>query len=171
MSFLSQGTFCGREVHFGMQKIDDGGATGETLLHTHYQGSNHGLVPSCVLAEYIPEALVRDFVHWYHHETGEIELRRSTPWTTDPNGWLLKYVHSTWSLTRGIRHIISPLGGTARHISAILISLDTVMHMHGSTIQYLRYRPVGRAITYKYVNYADLPMDHFTLRLGRFLAE
>ncbi|KAK6866259.1 hypothetical protein PG995_002787 [Apiospora arundinis] len=131
MSFLSQGTFCGREVHFGMQKIDDSDATGEMLLHTHYQGSNHDLVPSRVLAEYIPEALVRDFVHWYHHETGEIELRHhSTPWTTDPNGWLLKYGYGTWTLTRGTRHIISPLSDTARHMSAILKPLDTAMHMH-----------------------------------------
>ncbi|KAK7985571.1 hypothetical protein PG988_003193 [Apiospora saccharicola] len=131
MSFLSQGTFCGREVHFGMQSIGDGGASKELLLHTHYQGSNHDLVPSRVLSEYIPEALVRDFVHWYHHETGEIELRRrSTPWTTDPNGWLLKYGYGTWTLTRGTRHIISPLSETALHISVILKPLDTVMHLH-----------------------------------------
>ncbi|KAK8112290.1 uncharacterized protein PG998_008747 [Apiospora kogelbergensis] len=132
MSFLNQGTFCGREVHFGMQSITDKGAEQEELLlHTYYQGSDHDLVPSRVLADYIPEALVRDFVHWYHHKTGEIELRpRSTPWTTDPNGWLLKSFKGTWTLTRGIRHMISPLSNTARHISAILKPLDTVMHMH-----------------------------------------
>lgn len=131
MSFLSQGTFCGREVHFGMQKTDDSGATEEMLLHTHDHKSDHDLVPARVLAGYIPEALVRDFVHWYHHETGEIELRRrSTPWTTDPDGWLLKHGHGTWTLARGNRHVISPLSNAARHVSAILQPLETVMHMH-----------------------------------------
>ena len=132
MFFLSQGTFCGREVHFGMQSITDKGAKEEELLlHTHYQGSNHDLVPSRALADYIPEALVRDFVHWFHHETGTIELRlRSTPWTIDPNGWLLNSSKGAWTLTRSTRHIISPLSETARHVSVILKPLDTVMHMH-----------------------------------------
>lgn len=132
MSFLSQGTFCGHEVHFGMQASDNHDAMEEMLLHTTHQGSTYDLVPSRVLAGYIPEMLAADFVHWYHHETGEIEFRqRSTPWVADPSGWRLKKQDlGTWILARGAHCMASPLSETARHIAAILGPLESIMHIH-----------------------------------------
>lgn len=132
MSFISQGLFCEHEVHFGMQCIDDCRGSEELLLHTKHRGSTHDLVPSRVLAGSIPEMLARDFVHWYHHKTGEIEFRRrSDPWATDSSGWRLKKQHcGKWFLARGPHRMMSPHSETAGHIAAILGPLESIMHIH-----------------------------------------
>lgn len=132
MSFVSLGTFCGHEVHFGMQSIDDCGGTEDLVLHTKHQNSAYDLVPSRVLAGYIPDMLVQDFVHWYHHDTGEVQFRQqSTPWITHSNDWRLKREdHGKWILFRGGHHMASPLSETARHIAAILGPIEDIMHMH-----------------------------------------
>lgn len=132
MSFVSQGTFCGHEVHFGMQSIDDCGGTEDLLLHTKHQNSTYDLVPSRVLAGHIPDMLVQDFVHWYHHDTGEVQFRQlSTPWITHSNDWRLKKAdHGKWILFRGDHRMTSPLSETARHIAAMLGPIEGVMHMH-----------------------------------------
>lgn len=132
LSFVSQGTFCGHEVHFGMQSIDDCGGTEEMLLHTKHQGSTYDLVPSRVLARYIPDMLAHDFVHWYHHDTGEVEFRQPwTPWATNPNDWRLrKHEHGKWILYRGPHRMASPLSETVRCIAAVLGPIESIMHMH-----------------------------------------
>lgn len=132
MSFVSQGTFCGHEVHFGMQSIDDCCGTEDLVLHTKHQNSTYDLVPSRVLAGYIPDMLVQDFVHWYHHDTGEVQFRQSsTPWITHSNDWRLKKEdHGKWILFRGGHRMASPLSETAHHIAAILGPIEDVMHMH-----------------------------------------
>lgn len=132
MSFISQGTFCRHEVHFGMQSIDDCGGTEELLLHTKHRGSTYDLVPSRVLDGYIPDILAQDFVHWYHHDTGEVEFRQwSTPWVTDPDNWRLKKQdHGEWILYRGGCRMACPLSNTARQIAAILGPIESIMHIH-----------------------------------------
>lgn len=132
MSFTSQGTFCGHEVHFGMQPFDDCGGLEELLLHTKQHSSTYDLVPSRVLAGQVPDILAQDFVHWYHHDTGEVEFRRlSTPWATNPDDWRLKKQdHGKWILYRGGYRMASPLSETARQIAAILGPIENIMHMH-----------------------------------------
>ncbi|KAI3390839.1 hypothetical protein diail_8557 [Diaporthe ilicicola] len=134
MAFLGQGTFCGHQVHFGMQTIHDGTTEDfELLLATQHQGSTHDLVPSRVFDGGLPEILAKRFVHWYDHGTGEIEFRHlSTPWTTDPGGWRLKKHGDMWTLSTctGSHLMVSPCSDTARRIAAIFAPLDTVMHMH-----------------------------------------
>lgn len=132
MFFVSQGAFFGHEVHFGMQSIDDCSETEDLVLRTKHQNSTYDLVPSRLLAGYIPDMLVQDFVHWYHHDTGEVQFRQlSTPWITLSNDWRLKKEdHGKWILFRGGHRMASPLSETARHIAAILGPIEGIMHMH-----------------------------------------
>lgn len=132
MHFSSTETFAGHKVHFAMQPAPWDTSYSNLLIRLEKDGVFQDLIPRQVLDGRLPDSLVEDFVHWYHHDTSTIEFRPlGSPWKTDTENWCLRSDGTRWKLTKG-EHIslIAPTSNSGRLITSIFSALESPLRLH-----------------------------------------
>ncbi|KAK6074920.1 hypothetical protein SCUP234_07919 [Seiridium cupressi] len=140
MEFSSKTTFGDCMVHFSIESIPD--CSSDLLVYATNMRSSYDIIPPRALTGLIPKAFVHDFVHWYHHDTGEVEFRPlADPWQTSSDDWRLVSRESGWIITRNRNdYIVNPLSDTGIRVSKAVGALDTCLHQH------ILYSPVQRRL-------------------------
>ena len=91
------------------------------------------LLPPGVFADHLPDALVRDYLHFYNHETDGVEFRlRKHPWTAEKSAssWRLRRNGSYRRLARGDHVLVNRNSSCARTTSEIVDDLEGARHVH-----------------------------------------
>ncbi|KAH7019555.1 hypothetical protein EDB80DRAFT_632634 [Ilyonectria destructans] len=132
MHFSSTETFVGHKVHFAMQPAPWDSSYHNLLIRLEKDGVFHDLIPHQVLDGRLPNSLVEDFVHWYHHDTNTIEFRPlGSPWRTDSANWCLGSDGTRWKLTQGDHiSLIAPTSNSGRLIGSIFAALESPLRLH-----------------------------------------
>ncbi|KAH7157838.1 hypothetical protein B0J13DRAFT_520555 [Dactylonectria estremocensis] len=125
MRFSSKRMVAGQSLHFGMPPTTQGNASSDLLVRLRDGGSRQDLIPSRVFAGILPHSFVHDFVHWYHHDSQIVELRRLfRPWHSDPDNWRLTEYNQVWRLTKGGNYsLVAPSSRIGQVLAKTLFSL------------------------------------------------
>ncbi|KAH6982286.1 hypothetical protein BKA56DRAFT_550226 [Ilyonectria sp. MPI-CAGE-AT-0026] len=132
MDFSSTETFAGHKVHFSMQPAPWDSSYHNLSIRLEKDGAFQDLIPHQVLDGKLPDSLVEDFVHWYHHDTNTIEFRPlGNPWKTDPENWRLRSDGTKWKLTQGDHiSLIAPTSDSGRLVASIFAALESPLRLH-----------------------------------------
>ncbi|KAK5993505.1 hypothetical protein PT974_06937 [Cladobotryum mycophilum] len=134
MRFCSCKTFEDYAVHFGMQgHITQEKHEKDLLIRLQGGGCpTMDLVPSRFLNQLLPHSFVKDYIHWYNHDTDSIELCPiGDSWRPSKENWVLRQHGNFWKLTHlGRTSLLAPKSRSARLIAAILSPLDPVLNIH-----------------------------------------
>ncbi|KAF2009480.1 hypothetical protein BU24DRAFT_473639 [Aaosphaeria arxii CBS 175.79] len=89
------------------------------------------LIPARVLRHRLPIAYIRDFIHWYNHNTGEVFFRpRENPWTTSEDQWRLQRIGNQWRLAMKESIVVSKSSHTANSLSRMFSRVEHRRHIH-----------------------------------------
>ncbi|KAM0433504.1 hypothetical protein ACHAPT_004384 [Fusarium lateritium] len=132
MRFRATGPIQGHAVHFGMQDFPRSRWEQDLVVRMEKDGSTVDLIPSRVFKELLPHVFVEDYAHWYHSDTGIIELRpRSNFWDTSEDNWKLARNGATWRFSRREKtFLLAPSSKLGQRIAAILSPLEASLDLH-----------------------------------------
>ncbi|CAF3497814.1 unnamed protein product [Fusarium graminearum] len=125
MRFCTKQQFQGHTVHFGMQDQD-------LLIRLEAVGSHVDLIPLRTLRDLLPHSFVDEYTHWYHVNTGTVELRPlKDPWSQNPSNWFLSSSKEVWTLRQGSSIcLLAPCSDMARHLAAVLSPLEDSLYLY-----------------------------------------
>jgi hypothetical protein len=90
-------------------------------------------VPGHMLSEDLPSHFVDEYVHWYNHKTGNVELRPiKDPWSKSSSAtWTLHKLSSgAWRLLKDGNAVVGLRTATAKTIASVLMSLTISRRTH-----------------------------------------
>jgi hypothetical protein len=124
----------GYTVNFGMQASSfEPSPAQELLVRLETETSTLDLVPRQCFQGMLPESFVHNYVHWYCHETEQVQFHElQSPLTPCSDGWALVGDIDAWSWTlegHG-KKVVSPCSHTANRISLILRPLESKLYLN-----------------------------------------
>lgn len=80
----------------------------------------------------MPEAFVKNYVHWYDHDTGDITfISRDKPWHfSDSDQWQLHRSSSSWLLQKDNQTLINLKSKDAQRISSLFRNVEDAPYIH-----------------------------------------
>lgn len=131
MQFSLKQKFKEHEVHVGM---DVSSEARDLVVRASRDGKFYTTIPPRLLHDHFPTYYVQNFVHWYNHQDGSLELRPlEKPWDRDPTEmWILSRSRAAprWQLTRQGSAIVKLKSNTIREIWTILQPLANACSIH-----------------------------------------
>lgn len=123
MQFASRQPYSGYTLHFGFKKS-------QLLIHATRGDDSFEHVPRRLFRGILPNMLVKDFVHWYHVETGTVEFREmQDPWSLTTTSWNMTRHGERWHLSKQGKVLIDPKSSTGLEIASILEPLQKSLEM------------------------------------------
>lgn len=124
----------GYTVHFGMQAASfQPSSTQELLVRLETETSTLDLVPRQCFHDMLPESFVQNYVHWYCHETEQVQFHElQSPLTPSSDGWALVGDIDAWrwTLEGHGKKVVSPCSKTSKRIAAILGPLESKLYLN-----------------------------------------
>jgi Protein of unknown function (DUF3638)/Protein of unknown function (DUF3645) len=104
----------------------------EIIIRARKQRKTYELLPAHALEGDFPLALVQNYVHWLHIDSGSIEWRSLlNAWTPVSQSWQMQSGSKGEKLLiQGASRLIDLHSPTAKAVSAILSPLERATHMH-----------------------------------------
>ncbi|RSM04293.1 hypothetical protein CEP52_006878 [Fusarium oligoseptatum] len=132
MQFCATRPIQGHAVHFGMQDIPQGRWKQDLTVRMVKDGSTLDLVPSRAFKGVLPHVFVEDYAHWYHADTGIIELRpRTNFWETNEDNWTLSRHGTSWRLSLHEKtFLLAPSSKLGERIATILRPLEASLDLN-----------------------------------------
>ena len=136
MQFSARRQYHGHEVQIGLLAANDIYNTTEQdlVVRASTATNTYETVPARVLRRQFPDFFINEFVHWYNHSNGTIELRPvNRPWerSAEPNWTLIKCkTNSTWRLMKDGDAVFGSTSRSATVIADILSPFSDAYHIH-----------------------------------------
>ncbi|KAF2664444.1 hypothetical protein BT63DRAFT_89804 [Microthyrium microscopicum] len=129
--YSAKSGYLGYAVHFRMLLIPST-TDHDLLLLALKDDQKLSVIPSRLLNGLMPCAFVNDYVHWYNHQSGEVEFVPSTtPWMFDPGNWRLVKSGSGWKLKKKDRIFLVDLASpSGKCIGSIFAPLEDDFYTH-----------------------------------------
>ncbi|KAF7920916.1 hypothetical protein EAE99_007768 [Botrytis elliptica] len=129
MEFSSKRLFQDHNLHFSRQATSKHSSL---LIRATKHSSVYDFIPSGIMAGLIPDSFINDFVHWYHHDKGEVEFRPVTdPWKSSQKNWRLVSEGSKWKLIHDNNdQVVNPSSATAKSICKVFGALDNALNQN-----------------------------------------
>ncbi|KAL5423808.1 hypothetical protein PMIN04_003610 [Paraphaeosphaeria minitans] len=126
MAFSAKDKHIDYKLSFGMEPKRN-----NMLVIAARAGEKLDLVPRCVFRGLLPEAFVKNYFHWFNHETKNVEFRPlNAPWVRHDDEWHLKRTGTNWYLENTASRLVFPDSKSGTTISDMFKPLENHSHIH-----------------------------------------
>lgn len=123
MHYASRQSYSGYTLHFGFKKS-------QLLIQATRGDDSFEHVPRQLFKDVLPNILVKDFVHWYHVETGTVEFREmQDPWSLTTTSWKMTRHGERWRLSKQGKVLVDAQSSTGLEMASILEPLEDSLEM------------------------------------------